>query len=562
MTTTTARSTVRTPDVATTARTTPEGPDGAEGPPRAGRPAPAPAPRAAAGTATERPTSLPAGTTGDGTSRRTPAAAERPHPTPELLGTLPYQLGFRPEECVVAVGLRGPRRDVGLVARIDLDDVLSPAGPDLLDDVAGHLAADDAAEVVVVVYCTEDDPRDLPPASRPAGGSHPQRSAPQRAAETARAALEPLGPVTTWMVARGRYLALACRDATCCPPGGRALAELEPDGIGGAVTRARPLPRRTELAAVPVAPAGRRRSAAAARSRWTDARLRASGPDALLRWRQRSLQTWRAAVADATRSPGGDADLRPAQLGRIEAALDDTTLRDAVVLALIRPEATLPDALLRHLPHSDGAEPGDDARTAGVAEAGDGAASEDVAGPVEHPGEAGADALAGDDARMAPDLGDARDGASTAEDGGPEGPEAGGATGVPGAERVDGTPRSDAGARAPGRARPLVDAASVSAAVRRTLDVLLEPEHAEEPRPEVADAARTVLEAVVAHGRAGRQAPACTLLALLAWWGADAIRARLLVDRALAEDPTHRLAQLLDRALGVGLVPGWMRRRC
>ncbi|QZN87141.1 DUF4192 domain-containing protein [Cellulomonas sp. C5510] len=466
MTTTTDRPTVLIPDAATGASPGPEHPDEPDGVSRPEGPA--------AHTGRTAPTASAVPPPGTGAPRPWSAhrsrASQRPHRTPDLLAALPYQLGFRPEECLVAVGLRGRGRDVGLVARIDLDDVLSPAGPDLLDDVAGHLAADDAAEVVVVVYRDEDDPRDLAPRTRPAADT-----VSQRAAEVAREALEPLGPVTTCIVAHGRYLALTCRDTTCCPPGGRPLAELEPGaGTGPAAARGRPLPRRADLAAVPVAPAGRRRSAAAARSRWADARLRASEPAALLGWRQRSLQTWRAVVADASRSPGGEVDLRPAQLGRIEAALDDTTLRDAVVIALIRPETTLPDALLRHLPDSGGLQAGDAV-------------------------EAGVDESA---------------------------------------------------------------AGSVSAAVRRTLDVLLEPERAERPRPEVASAVRAVLEAVVAHGRAGRQAPACTLLALLAWWAGDAIRARLLVDRALAEDPSHRLAELLDRALGVGLAPGWMRRRC
>ena len=71
-----------------------------------------------------------------------------------------------------------------------------------------------------------------------------------------------------------------------------------------------------------------------------------------------------------------------------------------------------------------------------------------------------------------------------------------------------------------------------------------------------------VLEALVAHGRAGAQAPALTLLALLAWWRGDGARARVLLDRALEDDPDYRLARLLDDALarrhpaGLGAAPG------
>ena len=68
-----------------------------------------------------------------------------------------------------------------------------------------------------------------------------------------------------------------------------------------------------------------------------------------------------------------------------------------------------------------------------------------------------------------------------------------------------------------------------------------------------------VLERVVAHGERQRQAPALTLLALLAWWRGDGARAQLLLARALECDPTHRLARLIDSALDQGVPPGWVR---
>lgn len=68
------------------------------------------------------------------------------------------------------------------------------------------------------------------------------------------------------------------------------------------------------------------------------------------------------------------------------------------------------------------------------------------------------------------------------------------------------------------------------------------------------------LEALVAHGRRDAQAPALSLLALLAWWRGDGARAQILLDRALQDDPGYRLATLLDSALAAGLGPGWTRR--
>jgi len=67
------------------------------------------------------------------------------------------------------------------------------------------------------------------------------------------------------------------------------------------------------------------------------------------------------------------------------------------------------------------------------------------------------------------------------------------------------------------------------------------------------------LEAVVAHGRRSAQAPALTLLAVLAWWRGDGARTSILLARALEDDPGYRLARLLDSALGSGLGPGWTR---
>ena len=89
---------------------------------------------------------------------------------------------------------------------------------------------------------------------------------------------------------------------------------------------------------------------------------------------------------------------------------------------------------------------------------------------------------------------------------------------------------------------------------------IIDPRCAVEP-PAVETAAHVrVLESVVAHGRRGAQPPALTLLALLAWWQGDGARARLLLERALSEDPAYTLAQLLDATLAAAVPPGWISR--
>jgi hypothetical protein len=99
-----------------------------------------------------------------------------------------------------------------------------------------------------------------------------------------------------------------------------------------------------------------------------------------------------------------------------------------------------------------------------------------------------------------------------------------------------------------------------TAGLARALDTLYRPGGAVAPSSQTPVHVR-VLEQVVAHGRADRQAPACTLLALLAWWSGDGARADQLVRRALQANPDYRLAELVAEGVNHGVVPGWARTR-
>ncbi|MET0787651.1 MAG: DUF4192 domain-containing protein [Cellulomonas sp.] len=99
----------------------------------------------------------------------------------------------------------------------------------------------------------------------------------------------------------------------------------------------------------------------------------------------------------------------------------------------------------------------------------------------------------------------------------------------------------------------------LDAALGAAMAMIIDPRRGVVP-PERATAVHEgVLEAVVARGRTGAQAPALTLLALLAWWRGDGARARVLLDGALDAGPAYRLAELLDDALGAAIPPGWVR---
>lgn len=95
------------------------------------------------------------------------------------------------------------------------------------------------------------------------------------------------------------------------------------------------------------------------------------------------------------------------------------------------------------------------------------------------------------------------------------------------------------------------------AELRGAMSLLVDPATGRAPGPG-ADVARDVLQEVVAHGRRSAQAPATTLLATLAWWRGDGARAAVLLERALGDDPTYRLAHLMRTTVEAGLAPGWV----
>lgn len=96
-------------------------------------------------------------------------------------------------------------------------------------------------------------------------------------------------------------------------------------------------------------------------------------------------------------------------------------------------------------------------------------------------------------------------------------------------------------------------------AVGRAVAAIVDPDVAARPDDETAHAAQRVLEGVVGHAAACRQAPALTLLALLTWWRGGGARAGALLERALGCDPSYPLALLVRQALEAGIPPGWVR---
>lgn len=262
----------------------------------------------------------------------------------ELLALIPFQLGFQPDESLVAVSVRADRA-VGLIARVDVADLAPPEpGGQLARSLVAHLSSDGAQRVVVVVYTAQDLQDGL-------------GSTPAAAVEQLRASAEHvLGDVDCWVVGPAGYYSLGCRDRECCPAGGRSLDGLQSTRVGAqmvleGVQVAR---SRDGLVRIPQASASARKAARRSRVRW-EARFPASaGPAQAHQWRLRGLEVWRCQVADvgvAASGPwdaadaAGVAPLRfgstspvlppPTAVGKLLAALDDVLVRDAVLLAFV-----------------------------------------------------------------------------------------------------------------------------------------------------------------------------------------------------------------------------------
>jgi hypothetical protein len=248
----------------------------------------------------------------------------------ELLALVPFQLGFVPQESAVVVGVRPPRGQVGLVARVDLGDLADPrTGPDVARMLVAHLANDGAEFAVLVLYTALDLQQ------HPAVGDEVAALL----GDAARGVLQLQG---CWVVGPAGFYGLGCVDPGCCPPGGRGNAELESAQIGAEMVLlgATVAPSRAELAALPAVPATARRSARRAAQRWRARAVAAGASAAAHRWRRESLALWVTTLADDT------AGLEPTVAGRLAAGLADVLVRDAVLLGLVEPGPRLGDRVV------------------------------------------------------------------------------------------------------------------------------------------------------------------------------------------------------------------------
>ncbi|MGC0142450.1 DUF4192 domain-containing protein [Pseudactinotalea sp. Z1732] len=267
------------------------------------------------------------------TANNTPVVLRLDDPV-ELLAYLPYRLGFWPEESAVFFAVRSaahePDPEVrwrpGLVARVDLVDLADPApdgGARLRRDMLGHLRADGAEIVFMVLYTG------AAPAHAEAGDRWPTGPA---GTVTRWWLREGSGadPSRVWLVSGERYRCLECDAQPCCPPGGHPLARIRQSRIGaemvfGGMTYA---PSRADLLRHVEVGAALRASAVRAAARWRRKQVRAGG--SRMAWLSTLAARWDQALVSTgplDRATGAD-------LGALLVGLEEPLVRDAVLLSV------------------------------------------------------------------------------------------------------------------------------------------------------------------------------------------------------------------------------------
>ncbi len=253
----------------------------------------------------------------------------------DILAAIPHLLGYRPRESLVAVCVTH-QGVVGLVARVDIDDLMAAQGVQgAADRLVGAARRVGTTEVVVSVH-TAREPRTV-----------------RRLVEPVLGALALVGDVDPWLVTPGGYRGLDCTDVSCCPPQGHPPADLEHRAVNAALALTGRAVAASPDDAYRLPRAGEARRSRAARAATRAARARdvveesvagargAAPRDHAARSRTSGYDLWCDLVRHAAREldlaggARGETDLPPARLGRFAVALSDVAVRAAVLLSVI-----------------------------------------------------------------------------------------------------------------------------------------------------------------------------------------------------------------------------------
>jgi Domain of unknown function (DUF4192) len=427
----------------------------------------------------------------------------------DMLAVLPYQLGFHPQDCLVAVSLLGPRSTrMGLVQRLDL-----PLSEHLGDAVAAMM---------------RPLMQDLPAAVQLVG--YEEREGDSRAMLDAMAgACRARGiRVPDRLVVRGgRWFDLDCA-RSCCPSGGLPLPDPSSvpavaEFVGREIC---PLPDRSALAGLlePIKPL-RSRAVSLLADEWLELRMQATDGDLaeseLPGFRASELAVWARVLCDEDDAEPVGA-LPPQDLAILAASLTDVALRDGLIAWLcpgtLSPDVIDPSLIVqmsRALPETSW---------------------------LGQHAAALRDGVVGEAARKIGAVGDASGRGPAARDGS-----------VRDAAVRDAAVRDAAVRDAAVRDAAVRDAAVRDAAVRDAA---------------VRDAGASEVTQVIGRQRIERRlcelsaalpdpwaVSTLTVLASFTWWRGDGALTRIALDRALRVDPDYRLARLLEQMVDLAIRP-------
>lgn len=276
----------------------------------------------------------------------------------ELLALIPHQLGFVPTNSMVLVSLREPRSRVGLVARVDLEDLSdSQFGPQLARSLVAHLDSDRASRCILVCYTSVPlQPGDSVPTDARVSVVHLEEA------------------IGDFFPVEGRFIVdperFHCVDSQLdVSEPGRPLVDLQSTAVGAQMVMAGNVVAsdRDGLGLLPTTSGKDHRVAAGALQVWSSLRVLLETPGAdtkhlasqavvlagkraprtLPEWRVAGLRLWRHEVDRArTELDAHTARARPTTWGRLAAALEDVVVRDAALLALVVGSSLPEDSLL------------------------------------------------------------------------------------------------------------------------------------------------------------------------------------------------------------------------
>jgi uncharacterized protein DUF4192 len=237
----------------------------------------------------------------------------------DVVDAVPHLVGFQPENSFVCLSLRGPRKRLGLVSRVDLP----PAryARQVAAETARHLKHDGADHVVAVFYPPDDGPQN--------GRLIALIDAFEKALDRRMLSL-----IEALCVYDGRWWSLLCDDDECCPPGGTPidqqrtpLVAAEMAARGRVVFKSRAELEQTVAAVKGTAARDMRAELSRAR-RDIQSRLQAGERAEVA---AESIKLYDEAVRSRQAVAERSSSLRPRDAARLIVALDDVLVRDQIL---------------------------------------------------------------------------------------------------------------------------------------------------------------------------------------------------------------------------------------